>query len=88
MNKPAEHAADAADTSFLQTIDIRQADIQALGQVLLFDIIQVYAFDDGLFLFRKPFQDVSYLFQPGPDSPDPVNRVALGMFQYSPLLSA
>lgn len=59
MDEPAEHTADAADTPFLQAIDIRQADVQALGQVLLFDIVQVYAFDDSLLLFGQPFQDMA-----------------------------
>ena len=63
MDEPAEHAADAADAPFLQSIDIRQADVQALGQMLLFDIVQVYAFDDSLLLFGQPFQDVADLFQ-------------------------
>lgn len=63
MDEPAKHTAHAADAPFLQSIDIRQADVQALGQVLLFDIVQVYAFDDGLLLFGQPFQDVADLFQ-------------------------
>ena len=63
MDEPAEHAAHAADAPFLQSIDIRQADVQALGQMLLFDIVQVYAFDDSLLLFGQPFQDVADLFQ-------------------------
>ena len=63
MDEPAEHAAHAADAPFLQAVDVRQADVQALGQVLLLHVVQVHAFDDGLFLFGQPFQDVADLFQ-------------------------
>lgn len=63
MDEPAKHTAHAADAPFLQSIDIRQANVQALGQVLLFDIVQVYAFNDGLLLFGQPFQDMADLFQ-------------------------
>ena len=54
------------------------ADGMVFAQILHFCFGQhqiEFAFDIGLFI-KRSFR----LFQPGPDGPDPMNRIALGMF--------
>lgn len=48
VNKAAEHPPHPADAPLLQTVHVRQTDIKGLRQMLLLNILQIDAFDDGL----------------------------------------
>lgn len=56
VNKAAEHPPHPADAPLLQTVHVRQTDIKGLRQMLLLNILQIDAFDDGLLFFRQALQ--------------------------------